>query len=338
MNRLLELLKLGRIQFAGFLFAVMVSGALSLRGSALQAGDVAILLALALLATLWSFAHNDYCDAGIDRRSAELAGRPLVSGTVSMAFARAMMVCCILASLAITLACGQGLWSILVLLASVILGWLYNVLSKKLPGSDLLFAASTTLLCLLGALLVADGRETPAAAWNLVWTVLAIQFIDHVAFNAGATLKDVKNDGASSAVTAATFSGVTVGEDGALKIPKGFSGYIVLLRVLSLSVLFASPLWTGLWFTPLQLLLLAAAAAASLYLIVNAVKVAVFHREEIGRRWVRQEAMGKLLVPILLLETIGWRWALLLVAAPLGWFLLCNVALYGRGASLRKGF
>lgn len=336
--RLLELLKLGRIEFAGFLFCVMVSGALSLRGSALQSTDIIVLLALAVLTNLWGFAHNDCCDLRIDRRSTKLSGRPLVNRTVSITSAWSMIICCILANLVITILFQNGAWGLFVLLASMILGWLYNKLSKNLPGSDILFAASTALLCFLGALLVAGSEETPWLTWNMVWIVVIIQFIDHIIFNAGATLKDVKNDSASSAVTMATFLGVTVGENNTLYTSGRFRGYIILLKLFSLSVLFVSPFWTGIRFTSLQVLLLAITAAASLYLTIDAMNLKVFDRDEIGRRWVKQEATCKLLVPLLLIQTAGWRWGAFLIVVPLGWFLVCNVVLYRRGVSLQKGF
>jgi len=337
--RLLELLKIGRIEFAGFLFCVMVSGALSLRGSALQFTDIIVLLVLALLTNLWGFAHNDCCDLWIDGRSTRLSGRPLVSGTISITSACSMIICCVLVNLVITILFQNGAWGpFFVLLASMILGWLYNELSKKLPGSDIMFAASTALLCFLGALLVAGSEETPGLTWNMVWVVVIIQFIDHIIFNVGATMKDVKNDSASSAVTMATFSGVTVGENDTLYISGRFKGYIILLKLFSLSVLFVSPFWTGIRFTSLQVLLLAITAAASLYLTIDAMNLKVFDRDEIGRRWVKQEATGKLLVPLLLTQTAGWRWGAFLIVVPLGWFFVCNVVLYRKGVSLQKWF
>lgn len=336
--RLLELLRLGRIEFAGFLFCVIVSGALSLRGGGLQFADIIAPLALALLTNVWGFAHNDCCDVEIDGRSQALSTRPLVSGTVSMRSAWSMIICCILANLIITILCRSGTWSVPVLLVSVSLGWLYNELSKKLPGSDILFAASTALFCLLGALLASSGRESLGQAWNMVWIVVIIQFVDHMIFNVGSTLKDVKNDGASSAVTMAVFSGVTVGENDAISIPGRFRGSIILLKLVSLSVLFLSPFWTGIRFGSLQVLLLVATATISLYLTVDAMNLKVFDRREIGRRWVKQEAVTKLLVPGLLIQTAGWQWCLFLIVVPVGWFLVCNVVLYKKGASLQEAF
>ena len=92
---LLERLKLGRIEFAGFLFCVMMYGALSLHGSALQVTEVIVLLVVALFSNLSGSAHNDYCEVQIDRHAASLSGRPLVSEVVSITSARVMIICCV---------------------------------------------------------------------------------------------------------------------------------------------------------------------------------------------------------------------------------------------------
>ena len=335
---LLEFLKLGRVEFAGFLCGVTLSGALALQGGALNARNGVALLAIALLTNLWGFIHNDICDAEIDQSSASLSTRPLVSGTLSKKSAWVVVLACILSTLACVILNTSGTWPILIILGAAFLGFQYNVWSKRLPGSDLIFAASTALMCLLGAVLVSEGSLGSGPAWNLVWTVVAIQFLDHILFNAGATLKDVKNDSMRSAVTMATFSGVTVGEGDTLSVSRRFQGYIVMLKAGSLVILFASPLWTGMGFGPVQLVFLISVAIASLFLTTHAVNMITFDRREIGRRWVRQEAMGKLLIPLLLLPIAGAWACFLLVAIPFAWFLLSNVLLYRRGTTLNSGF
>ncbi|MBS3809384.1 MAG: hypothetical protein KGY38_04435 [Desulfobacterales bacterium] len=172
----------------------------------------------------------------------------------------------------------------------------------------------------------------------MVWTVAVILFIDHVIFNAGATLKDVKNDSAMSAVTMATFAGVRVGKNNSLLVTRRFRGLIMLLKVLSLSVLFASPLWTGIGFAAVQFTLLAVTAVISLCLTRYALNIELFDRKKIGRRWMLQEAAEKTLVPLLLIETAGWQWSLFLIAAPFAWFLFLNAALYRRAISLNDAF
>jgi len=338
LRQLLQFLRLGRLEFVGFLFGVMLSGALALQSGHVSCPDLLVLLAVAVLTNLWGFAHNDICDAEIDRQSADLSDRPLVSGTVSITSAWRLTILCIVATLPIVALNRNGMRALPILMASGLLGLLYNNLSKKLPGSDLLFAASTALLCVLGAVLVSDRAVAHDPAWKLVWTVGIIQFLDHVLFNAGATLKDVKNDRAMAAVTMATFCGVTVGENDALFISRRFRGTIILLKLSSLFLLFASPFWSGVGFSSVQCVLLAIAAIASLSLTAHAVNIKVFDRRDIGRRWVRQEAMGKLLVPLLLVQVAGWPWAVFLAAGPLAWFLLSNAVLHKRGASLHVGF
>ena len=336
-RNIIELLKLGRIEFGGFSVGVMFSGALSLRPSAMNSADILALFALSIFATLWGFAHNDWCDVTLDRRSPALLGRPLVCGSVSEPTALSLIVCCILASFCIIALSHSGLGAF-VLLASVTLGWLYNELSKKLPGSDMFFAASSALLCLLGALWIAGRSQPSRQTWNLVWTVVVIHFIDQIVFNTGAALKDIKNDLGSGVVNMAVVSGVDVGSNDELTISHKFQAYLILLKLLSLSFLFASPLLTGTPFTSQQALLLVTTAAASLWLTLQALDMKVFDRDQIGRRWLKQEAVSKLLVPILLLQTVGWQWCLFLILVPLGWFLAWNAVLYGRAASLNKGF
>ena len=336
--KLLGLLRLGRMEFAGGYFSVMLSGALSLRGSALHSADLIVISALALLTALWTCAHNDCCDFAIDRRSAELSNRPLVSGAVSMRSAWLMVVILVLASFVIVVSCQKGVWSLLALLACAVLSGGHNQLCKKLPGADALLGAAFASQCLLGALLVAGSGETAGLDWRMVWVVVVIQFFDPIVFNAGASLKDVRNDRAASAVTAAVFLGVTVGEDDTLSISGRFKSAMILLKLSSLAVLLLSPFWTGIPFSSPQILLIGAAAAVSLFLTVDSVNVKVFDRPRIGRHLIKQEAASKLLVALLLMETAGWRWSLVLFAVPIAWYFACNVVLYGRGLSFRKEF
>ena len=333
-----EILKLGRIEFAGFLFCVMLSGAIGLHGRTIMLTDVFTLFIIAFLSNLWGFIHNDYCDVDIDKRSPELNSRPLVRGTVSLSMARRMIACCILLTIVITLLLNKGTISLLVLVASMVLGWWYNRLSKKLPGADLLFAASTALLCLLGALWISGNPASSTLNWNLAGVVVATQFIDHIVFNAGATLKDVKNDRASMAVTMATFSGVTLKENDELLIPVRFKMYIILLKLTAISIVLVSPFLTGIPFSLLQGGTIIMVAIASLYLTIDAITITVFNRHEIGRRWVKQEAAGKLLLPLLLIHTAGLGWSLFLIFFAFLWFLFCNVIVYKKGFSLNRGY
>ena len=331
--RFLAILRLGRIEFAGSLFAVAVSGALSAGRASLA--DLSVLLGVAVLTDLWGFIHNDLCDLVTDRRSADLADRPLVSGAVSTRTAAWTIALAIAGSVMLVAGYEQDVWAVAILTAAIVAAWLYNRFSKTLPGSDVLFGASPALLVLLGARL-ADGGG--GVGGPLVWVVVAIHFFDHVLFNAGATLKDVRNDRDLRLSTAATVLGVWVGQDNSLHMTRRFVVYIVLLRLLGAGVVLSCPWWAGLSPSAGRLAVLVVATAASLALTIRAVCLRVFDRGTIGRRWIQQDLAGKLLVPLLLAGVAGPAWAIFLVAVPIGWFFLCNVGLYGRGLSLRQEF
>lgn len=332
------LLALGRIEFAGFLCGAMLSAALALRGSGLPPGEAVVLLGLAVFANLWGFAHNDWCDAALDRTSADLAARPLVSGTVSVASVRLLLVACISANVVLTLLFRSRFRGTTVLLASMLLAWAYNRCSKTLPASDLLFAGSTALLCLLGALPPSMPHTHGEAMPVLVWYVVAVEFVEYALFNAGSTLKDVRNDRDAGAVTAATVLGVRVGEDGSLRVSRGFRGALLLLRSVSLLLLFAA-LFHGSGSPSLaQVALLGAVGSVSWWLLLETMRVTRFERARIGRRWMRQDAVARLLVPLLLLPAVGWGWTLALALAPPAWFLFWNRLLHGRSFEPARGF
>lgn len=334
----LALIKLGRPEFAGFLFGVAVSGGLARQETIPNSYHLIVLLTIALLTNLWGFIHNDICDIEIDRTSKALSNRPLVCGSVSIRAAWGIVVICILSTFACVVLTTRAPWATAILFFSVVLGFQYNVWSKRLPGSDILFAASTALIALLGASLVAGGSVEINRSWAMVWTVMSIQFFDYLIFNAGATLKDVKNDRAQSAITMATFFGVYVRENDALSIPRRFQVYIVTLRAVSIAILFVSPVWTGILFNPIQHMLLIFVALASLFLTVRSVNLTSFDRNAIGNRWVQQDATGKLLIPLLLFPLAGFWGCILLIVVPFLWFLVVNALLYSQGATLNSGF
>lgn len=335
---LLKFLQLGRLEFAGFLFSVIVSGYLALNASTANVSDVFWLLAIAVLTNLWGFIDNDVCDVEIDRQADELSGRPLVSGDITVGSARVVTRVFIALTFAVVALKGVNSLAFSVLGASVLLAYAYNRLSKRLPGSDILFAASTALLCLLGPVSATSGSAAGTQFGGMVWTVVAVQFIDHVIFNAGASMKDVKNDRKRSAVTMATFCGVAANGDGSIHIPILFKAYIVLLKLTSLSVLLASPVWTGARLSSVHYAAICAAGLASLVLTAHAMNIKAYDRQTIGRRWVLQELAGKLPLPLMLACTAGWLWCLCLVTVPIVWFWVFNVILHRRYASLNSGF
>lgn len=332
-----EYLKLGRIEFAGFLICVMLSGALCIKGVSLIFMETLPLVFIAIITNIWGFAHNDYHDVKVDSHSPELAERPLISGTVTPRAAITLVYLAIIVVFLISLIISPTILTLLTLVISAIMAGVYNIYSKRIPGMDLAFAASTALLCLLGALLV-SGPPLNRETLQLLALVATIYFLDNIIFNAGATLKDIKNDSAAGARTVAVALGVKVGEQDELLISPKFISLLLFVKTISLILLVAAAFFYTSTHAQTVRFVLPAAALISFYLTADAFRLKKFDRKEIGQRWLKQEAACKLLLPLFLLPIIGYFWFLFLSLFPFFWFWLWTVLLYGKGNKLPKGF
>ena len=328
------LLKLGRIEFTGFLYCAMLCGALSMGGPNLSASGILLVFVVALFSNAWGFAHNDLCDLPIDSASENLFGRPLVNGKVSIRTARFFIAVNIVIPFVIMLYVQRNVKLVALLVASFLFAAAYNILSKRMPFSDLLFAASSSLLCLFGGFIVGGDKGNV----SLLLAVSSLVFIDYAIFNACATIKDVKNDQSHSAVTAATFCGARVSATGVLCLPIGIKMYVFSLRLLAVVVVCICPFIFNLRFGYWQMGLLFAASLLSICATVAVLSVRVFDRTRIGRVLVIQDASSKLLVPLLLAGFVGWEWCVFLVMFPLVWFFVCGLFLYRRVFSLNKSY
>lgn len=331
-------LQLGRIEFAGFLACVMLSGALCIKGVGLHVLETWPIFIVAVLTNIWGFAHNDWQDVHIDRMSPKLSDRPLVSGQASKRGTLILIGVSVSGVILVNTISAPGLAAFLIILSSIVLGCAYNILSKRIPGMDFVFAASTAMLCLVGAMQV-DGylfaRNSPN---SLLWAICMIYFLDHAIFNIGATLKDVRNDQAFGANTISIALGVQIKPQRQLCIPKPFKYLVMILKATSLLV-FIFFAWTnGPPFGLAYRLLIPAMAATSLFLTFDALRIKTFDRKEIGLRWIKQEAFCKLLPPLLMLPVIGLAWFLFLIFFPFIWFALSLRLIHGNSLKLYKGF
>lgn len=331
-----EYLKLSRIEFAGFLLSIIIIGALTVHGANLRFIDILPLCALAVFFNCWGFVHNDLYDVQIDRLSSELSLRPLVRGTVSSKEAVILIGLFLLATVLCVVGFANNLKIVFpLLLVSIAFAGAYNMLSKKIPGTDILFAASTALLCTIGGLFFIPSSILSAQHFHLLLLVSFICFLDFSFFNIGSTLKDVKNDMSANARNISIAMGVRVNTDNSLIIPSRFKLILFTLKLCSLFMaVYTSTLITQKMYT----LLVFAMGVFSFYLSYKATAVDVFDRREIGRIWLKQDVISKLILPLTLLPVIGIYWFVFLVSIPFLWFSIASTWLYGHGTKLNKGF
>ncbi|MGQ9582428.1 MAG: UbiA family prenyltransferase [Thermoplasmatota archaeon] len=287
-------------------------------------------------AHIYGFVLNDYIDMHIDSLSAELKDRPLVSGSVRPGAALALA----LSGLAVMLCAGYALVigyprAIIVLLIAAILATVYDLISKHLPGMDILVASAVFFLCAFGAVSVA---KDILYVTRLAWIVCGLGGLQVLFMNIVAGgLKDLDHDSRGGGRTLAVALGCRVhGGRNALEIASPFRALAYAIQLLYLALLF-SPFALGLlptadWPLPNWILTALLAALASL----SGAMLLVSARLLSQRRFVRNR-MRKLigahyilnysLVPVMLAALNPWI-LLLLPVPPLG-FAISNLALAG---------
>ncbi|MCK5312988.1 MAG: UbiA family prenyltransferase [Desulfobacteraceae bacterium] len=332
-NNVAEYLKLGRLEFAGFLFITILTGALCIKGYSLRIIETLPIFILAVSTNLWGFAHNDYTDIENDKSSVDLNERPLVKGSVSKSGTLIMIIVCVVINI-ITIFYSSTYYAVIIAVISTFFAFAYNLNSKKIPGSDLLFASSTALLVFLGGMIVSAHTNFTF----LFYTVIVIIFLENLIFNAGASLKDVKNDLENNSVTAAIFFKVRIEKGNRLIIPSAFKIVIISLKLLSLIIIAISCYYSQIGFSHTQTVILFIVCICSLIVTIKAVSLETFDRQLIGENWIRHEAVTKLIIPIMLYSHIGLFWTIFIIFIPFLWFFLSTIILYKKSFVLHNGF
>jgi 4-hydroxybenzoate polyprenyltransferase len=324
-----EFLRLCRIEYLGF-SCVALFGALSVAGRALTIADAFPIIVINMLVIVWGFVHNDYCDIEYDRLSHELSERPLVKGSVSKGASLYNIFACVIVSFALAILCIGKLLPILALTLSFILASVYNLYSKKMPGSDFFYAASASCLCLFGALSALDnGAGIRDLGW-LTWIIISIQFVDHLFFNIEGTLKDVEIDNRSGALTTPILLGVSVKHDGSFNITSRFKALFYSLKVITIGLVLSPFMFFDFSWHGLQMVLLIVMAIRALFVTKTILDMNQFDRCLIGHLSVAQEKPSKLMVPLMLFGHIGFIWMLFFIVTPGAWFLVCNYMINGK--------
>lgn len=323
MGKLREYLKLSRSFNAGLTAIAPVMGAIAMHEVRLL--PLALLFLAGFFGHVYGFVLNDIVDLRIDRSSAEISDRPLVSGTVSLREAWTFALLSMAASFAIAgvLAWGWYSWPPLVFLAlSALSITIYDLISKRYPGMDVFVGAGVLLLIVYGAASV--GWPLSRLAWLVVGLgTLQVLFMQFVAGG----LKDVENDYRSDANTLAVAMGVRV-ERGRITIPPSFQALAYGIQAADLVLLFTPLLFIFGWRDSLpQLALLVPLSLAMLVVSMRLLGMEQFDRERARRFIGMHYFINFSLVPIML--TAINPWIGLLVLVPFAAFVLSNLTLHG---------
>ena len=320
-NIIIDYMRLLRLPAIVGLAATPVAGALSANSTSLSI--LVPLFFIGVISKIYGFVMNDYFDVELDKLSPDLSQRGLVKGTITKKQALFIIATCFFVGYIAIFSFFynspffyMGLFCIVV---ADVLGFIYNKYGKKLIGSDFPIALAESLFFLFGALMV-PSKNPPGL---LTWVLFLILFNEQLYMNAIiGGLKDADHDYLMNVKNIALASGVRVGSDNTLFVPRSFKIFGLGERVVSSFLVFVPFLFLGVkyefWQIGLLLLIIILLISESVFML-NRKK---FYRKELRRLIGAQLITWHPFIPIILVSIVGLLYPVLLVILPLTGFIL----------------
>jgi 4-hydroxybenzoate polyprenyltransferase len=318
--RIADYIKFLRLPGLGGLAIPPVFGAIS--AGIYDLGVLSILFIVGALSAIYGFALNDYADVELDRLVEELRNKPLVKGAISRKNAVAICLFTMIFSFffAFFLWYGKTLddykfAAIASLALAAVLGSIYDLYGKKIPGSDFFVAISMSFVFLYGALAVAD-----SSIGILTWVIFLLTFNQTLHMNSvEGGIKDADHDHLMGVKNLALSSGVKV-RGKSVHIPVSFASFGMVIRIFSAILVFI-PFVYGTRYYHWQLVLLAVMLAGVLYIEAKLVTLKRFDRKGIRKLIAGATFLRYAVVPVMLMSLIGIVGGLALAVLPIAWYV-----------------
>lgn len=327
----LEYLKLFRLQTGATTALAPVIGYLVLAaqtGYAIIFSEILLLYVIGILMHIFVFVLNEYIDVDVDRLSADLAGKPLVKGTISTSAALGLAFAAMIIAYILALLFFFNPWPIIMLTLAFEFGAIYDIFGKRFAGSDFTLALWIFFFCIFGASVVSH-RYT-----GILYLVAGLGFFQILFNNAvEGGIKDSDHDATAGAHTLAHTLGVRV-KNRKLIIPGPFKvvSYAIKLGYVSIVVIlvyFSLIKFRGIfdYFHFIVIVLLLIIILTTLHKFLNET---TFRRDKLKRIFSIHEIATFYLSALILLQLIGLVPVLGLLILPLGWYIILNIILYGK--------
>ena len=325
-NTIREYLSLLRIQTgAATALTPMIGGLIMGQRDALH---LAVLFSIGLLYHIFGFVLNEYIDVEVDNKSADLKKKPLISGSITKNQALFIVIISIICSYALIVFFYRSIYPITFFSLALLLGGLYNLYGKKIAGMDFVLAGGFFFFCLMGA-------STVSTDFNALVYLACLIYFFQIAFNNAVEggLKDVDHDGIGGAKTLAQFMGVNV-KLGVLQITKSFAVFAYALRIifLGLLVFLGSQPQLEIWSYKhgFQMIITMFLAVISLGTLSRFLKSIKFDRSKLKKLFSLHEITSFFMVIVVLSPLFDLQLNVFLLLLPVVWYLVSNVALYGK--------
>jgi len=291
-----------------------------------------LLVVIGVLIHVFTFVQNDYFDIEIDKKSAYVLDRPLVTGRIKKKTALYLVIFSFLLSVTITLLFLLTVYSLFMLLLSFFLITLYNKYSKRYFGMEYILAIGVFTTGMFGAFSVSDEISGLAIIVSLV---NMMQWV----FSVGvfANLKDVKYDIKLGVKTTPTVLGVKV-VNGDFRMLFLFIGYSFFIKTLHILIAFLPFLlrYTEIFVfdLPIPFLFFILLSTIVLYLVAKIFSTPLSKRDKMLVYEGLQEGLSLLLIPIALMsylfDNIGIEQTILLIIVIIIWPLSSLRVVFGK--------
>jgi 4-hydroxybenzoate polyprenyltransferase len=289
---------------------------------------LSILFLIGFFYHIFGYVLNDYADIELDAKSSELSKKPLVSGLIPKKHALYLIVFGLVGAYVLTFIYLRFLIPLCFLSVAILLGGIYDVYGKRVPGiSDFIIAGSLMSAYLFGASAVSISFSTPVYIVGLLIFV-AIVFVNVVEGG----LKDVDHDFLTGGKTLAILLGVKV-QDGRLFLTKKFIGVacsLIALLMLLVIFLFMQPEIDLFHEKYLQLAIVVVLIVIILVMCIRFISMKVFDRSKIKRMYAIINAFAGVLLFFGIYPIIGFVALVVLLALPVTWYVVFNLVLYGK--------
>ena len=317
---LADYIKFLRLPGLGGLAIPPVFGAISV--GVYDMNVLSILFLVGALSAIYGFALNDYADVELDGLVKELKNKPLVKGAISRKNAVAVCLFTMIFSFFFAFLLWHGkelddfkFAAVLSLVLAAVLGSIYDLYGKKIPGSDFFVAISMSFVFLYGALAVADSR-----IGILTWVIFLLTFNQTLHMNAvEGGIKDADHDYLMGVKNLALSSGVKV-QGKNVHIPATFASFGMAIRIFSAILVFI-PFVYGMKYYYWQLAFLVVMLAGVLYIEIKLVTLKKFDRKKIRKLIAGATFLRYAVVPVMLMSLIGIAGGLILAFLPIAWYI-----------------
>jgi 4-hydroxybenzoate polyprenyltransferase len=271
---------------------------------------------------------NEIVDIPMDSRSMDLKEKPLVKGTVSVLEAKAYVWIFAIAGIVITPFFFPQLLIILLLYLSFFLGISYALLSKRIPGMEIVYALWAVTFTLVGALSVGIG---PTNLTMVLLLMMGVIMFFNVAVIGG--LKDIVHDPKGGGRTTAWSLGVRARNKGP-HLPFPYFAYMTGQLFIFIFITIFAP-WIVLRSTSISQLVV-------YYTIVFFIDMGIVltignftHAVPSNRKNVlflirNYVILSYLLVPAIFILIIPIKVVLFIAIFPILWAIISNVIVYGK--------